>query len=118
MSGGAPPVHLAAQRAYLGLAHFKEARASPHLLGSSAMVYRHLFYAFDDAPPFALRAAGMPFALPQPGADDTPTVQFASGLALAPGGDEVLISYSALDCGARLATVRLDEVLRDVGLVW
>ena len=33
-------------------------------------------------------------------------------------GEDVLVSYSTRDCGVRLTRVRLDEVLRDVGVVW
>ena len=123
VSGGAPPVHVPAHRAYIGLAHVKASKDQPHLLGTSQMRYRHLFYAFDDTPPFAVRAAGTPFVLPEPptergGRAGTPTVQFAAGMVLTSEGEELLISYSVRDCGARVARVRLDEVLRDVGLAW
>ena len=63
--------------------------------------------------------ARRPFVMPEPAlADRTPTVQFAAGMSLGSGGDDLLVSYSVRDCGARVARVRLDEVLRDVGLEW
>ena len=132
VSGGAPPIHLPSKNIYLGLAHFKHSRLMENKIGTSEMVYRHLFYAFADRPPFAIVAAGTPFVLPEE-EGRTPTVQFASGMALVPpqksgggggdgvkGGDgeDVLVSYSTRDCGVRLTRVRLDEVLRDVGVVW
>ena len=119
VSGGVPPLHLPVQHAYLGLAHLKASRELPHFLGTSQMPYKHLFYAFADTPPFRIIAAGRPFVMPEPAlADRTPTVQFAAGMSLGSGGDDLLVSYSVRDCGARVARVRLDEVLRDVGLEW
>ena len=140
LSGGAAPIWLAAHRLYLGLAHLKEERAAPHHIGTASMVYRHVFYAFRDAFPFAMIAAGAPFVLPEPDPlepatrmetakesmaeslrprpRNATTVQFAAGMALSPDGSEVVVSYSTLDCGAQLTRLALNDVLADLAVVW
>ena len=86
------------------------------------MPYLHVFYAFSDAPPFDVVAAGEPFVLPEPqkkaagGKKAAPTVQFAAGMMLVDDGRELLISYSVRDCGARVMRKRVDEVLSELGL--
>ena len=117
VSGGAPPVHLREHGAYLGLAHVKESRRAPEDIGTARMVYRHVFYAFEDSPPFAVIAAGVPRTLPQSDGR-APTVQFAAGMALDRTGTQLIVSYSVHDCGVQLARLQLDAVLRDVGLLW
>lgn len=121
VSGGAPPVHVPEYKVYVGLAHVKASKQSPRLLGTSRMPYRHVFYAFADEPPFDVVAAGESFVLPEPppppgGRRVKPTVQFAAGMMLAPGGRDLLISYSVRDCGARVLRRRLEEVLTDLGI--
>ena len=125
-------MHLPAHRAYLGLAHVKESTAAPEHDGTALMGYQHVFYAFEDQPPFRVIACGSEFTLPEPrpdrggergGADAPPaprkpTVQFAAGLALDPASAEVIVSYSTLDCGVHLTKVRLSEVLFDIGILW
>jgi hypothetical protein len=128
VSGGAPPLHLDRHSVYLGLAHSKATRQTPQLIGTAQMAYRHLFYAFEDRPPFAIVAAGKPMLLPEPSTtrltaageagEDLPTVQFAAGMALSEAGDELVVSFSSLDCGAHLTTIPLDAVLTELGLLW
>ena len=118
VSGGASPIHLPAHRVYLGLAHVKASRTNSHLTGTARMPYRHLFYAFEDAPPFAMTAAGEPFVLPEPPRPGGSTVQFAAGMALDATGRQLTISYSVLDCGARLTHMPLTEVLTSIRLLW
>ena len=124
VSGGAAPLRLPDRRVYLGLAHVKESRRTPEHLGTAHMVYRHAFYAFADRHPFELVAAGAPFTLPEApitdpsGGGSGSTVQFAAGMVLSASGAEIVVSYSTLDCGARLAQMPLDGVLRDLGLLW
>lgn len=147
ISGGAAPLHLPSYSLYLGLAHLKEERQTPHHLGTARMVYRHIFYAFRDVFPFEMVAAGPPFVFPESlalesstsqetsirtGRDDSrrdvgsssstdgigSTVQFAAGMALSSDETELIISYSTLDCGARLTRVSLDAVLSDIAVAW
>ena len=101
-----------------GLAHpLKQELRTPEHLGTRRMVFRHLFYAFDATPPFAMRAAGAPFVLPQPPRGGPPTtVQFASGLLVDEAAGTLQISYSVLDCASHLLTLRLDAVLGELGL--
>ena len=116
VSGGAPPLLLAARGVYLGLAHAKDSVRTPEHTGTRRMEYHHLFYAFAAAPPFGVLAVGAPFTLPQPGA---PTVQFAAGLALEGEGEDnatLLVSYGVLDCGMRLTRFSLRTVLQELGL--
>ena len=124
VSGGAPPVLLSERGVFLGLAHVKESVRKPHLTGTKHMVYRHLFYAFEAAPPYAVVAASEPFSLPRterrgPVCDKgppeaPPTVQFASGMVLDNERRTVLVSYSELDCGAKLAEYSLSVVLHEL----
>ena len=125
-SGGAPPIRISDLSAfgvrrhtgiYLGLAHIKMAKDRPHDIGTSSMVYHHMFYAFEDVPPFGVIARGTLFTLPEPG-DRRPTVQFASGMVLDPPHETLTVSYSTLDCGLRLTTLPLREVLADMMLIW
>lgn len=141
VSGGAPPIWLPAHRLYLGLGHVKDERAAPQHIGTAYMVYRHVFYAFRDAFPYAVVAAGTPFVLPEPALQSSSadkkvvneptagstypthprngtTVQFAAGMALSPDGGDLLVSYSTLDCGVRLARLSLEDVLADLSIVW
>ena len=87
------------------------------------MVYRHIFYAFTAAPPFAIIAAGEPGYLPRrpgppaaSGAQPEPTVQFASGMAVDEARGALFVAYSELDCGAQLAEFALDDVLAELSL--
>jgi hypothetical protein len=123
VSGGAAPLHLTRHRVYLGLAHTKATRQTPQHIGTVHMAYRHVFYAFEDRPPFAIVAMGEPMALPEPSrntvdGNEGPTVQFAAGMVLSDAGDDLIISFSSLDCGARLTTIPLDTVLQELSLLW
>ena len=110
VSGGAAAVLLTDPNVYLGLAHVKDAKQTPELLGSNRMVYRHLFYAFEAKPPFKVIAAGQPFVFNTSHGGDKPTVQFSSGMTLDAGG-KLLVSFSELDCGGHLAKFDLRDVL-------
>jgi hypothetical protein len=93
----------------------------PQYLGTSSMAYKHLFYAFEEEPPFAVIAAGPLHTLPEPPrrAERTfPTVQFAAGMILDEATGDLVISYSTMDCGAHLTRVSMESVLRAIGLVW
>lgn len=121
LSGGVPPLHLPAHHVYLGYAHTKASRSMPQYLGTSSMAYKHLFYAFEEEPPFAVIAAGPLHTLPEPPrrAERTfPTVQFAAGMILDEATGDLVISYSTMDCGAHLTRVSMESVLRAIGLVW
>lgn len=121
LSGGVPPLHLPSHHVYLGYCHTKASRSMPQYLGTSSMVYKHLFYAFEEAPPFAVIAAGPLHTLPEPPsrAERTmPTVQFAAGMIHDEATGDLVISYSTMDCGAHLTRVPMESVLRATGLVW
>ena len=110
ISGGAAAVLLSDPNVYLGLAHVKDAKRTPELLGSNKMIYRHLFYAFEAKPPFKVIAAGQPFVFNTGHGGDTPTVQFSSGMTLDAGG-KLLVTFSELDCGGHMAQFDLCDVL-------
>ena len=101
----------------------EECGSMPQHLGTVHMVYRHFFYAFRGRPPFEMVGSGPLHALPEPhhhtahrSSPTGSTVQFASGLMLNSASDELVISYSSLDCGAYVTRVPVDDVLRDLGL--
>ena len=121
VSGGAPAALLSTRRLYLGLAHLKDEHSAPQDVGSARMLYRHVLYAFRAEPPFDVVAATEPGFLPRVAGEagaaaSPPTVQFASGLLVDEARGAVVISYSELDCGGRLAEFALGEVLAEMGL--
>ena len=79
------------------------------------------FRDVEEAPPFAVIAAGPLHTLPEPPsrAERTmPTVQFAAGMIHDEATGDLVISYSTMDCGAHLTRVPMESVLRATGLVW
>ena len=87
--GSTPFVHLAPHGLYVGIARRKHSMAH----------YGHFLYAFEDAPPFAVKHVGTEFCFatePSAGMDTAcEIIQFASGLALDDSEDD-LIQVAAL----------------------
>ena len=70
--------------------------------------YTHFLYALSPRPPHRLVASSAEFCLAsaQDGAD-CESVQFVSGLALASGGEALLLAYGVNDCESKLGVLPL-----------
>ena len=75
--------------------------------------YTHFFYALEPHAPFRVVATSREFCLAaEQDAADCESIQFVSGLSLAPGGATLLLSYGVNDCEARVGRVALARVWR------
>lgn len=88
LHGGAPAFHH--KDHYIGLAH-------------TLKTYKHVFYMFNDKPPWNLIAYSDTYTFKNRG------IQFASGMVRI--GDNVIISYSVNDCKTYVSKIRLESIL-------
>ena len=99
LSGGTQCVHV--QDGWLALVH--EAR---HFPDRPIRYYIHRWVAFDHD--FKLRSVSLPFYF------NEKTIEYAAGLAIHPDGERFVISYGFQDKEARLATVSIADVTRQL----
>ena len=110
VSGGTPAVELPEHGVFLALGHAKLFKKKGRRTGNSHMMYKHFWYAFANMPPFALLGASLPFTLPTQ-LDETPSIQFATGLIYRQNTHELIVSYGELDCHATIARFPLTPTL-------
>lgn len=95
--------------------HFVTARSMSMIHNGIAYFgshYMHFFYALDAEPPHALLAHSAEWCLPSAaGSAQCEVVQFVSGLEIAHGERDLLLTYGANDCEARWTSMPLDAAL-------
>ena len=84
---------------WMGIIH--EAR---YHLGTPHRYYQHRFMLYDEKD-YRVRAISKPFVF------NDKVIEFAAGLAHHPKENKIVISYGWKDCEARIATVKLSEVM-------
>ena len=74
--------------------------------------YTHFFYALEPHAPFRVFATSREFCMAsEQNPADCESIQFASGLTLAPDASTLLLSYGINDCEAKVAKLPLSQVL-------
>ena len=75
--------------------------------------YTHFLYALEPHAPFRVIATSREFCVAaEQDASDCESIQFVSGLAVAPGGSTLLLSYGVNDCEAKVSKMPLERVWR------
>ena len=75
--------------------------------------YTHFLYALEPHAPFRVIATSREFCVAaEQDTSDCESIQFVSGLAVAPGGSTLLLSYGVNDCEAKVSKMPLERVWR------